>query len=98
MYLWGETTLTPAARDARAEKDEMPSEGVGVEEAKVSWGAEGDGPRGDPRKLPESQVLAGVQSEVARILKADPSSIPTVTPGFLGGVFCFYRPCLLFSR
>lgn len=98
MYLWGETTLTPAARDARAEKDEIPSGGVGVEEAKVSWGAEGDGPRGDPRKLPESQVLAGVQSEVARILKADPSSIPTVTPGFLGGVFCFYRPCLLFSR
>lgn len=35
----------------------------------------------DPRKMSEAEVLSGIQVQVARILKADANSIPTVRAG-----------------
>lgn len=74
-----------AEMDAQAERDETPwsppgggSEGGGIEESK-SYKGEGGG-RGCPTDMPVDAVLEGVQSEVARILKADATAIPTVRP------------------
>eukprot|EP00904_Undaria_pinnatifida_P011866 jgi/Undpi1/780/HiC_scaffold_10.g04244.m1 len=88
VLLWGEAGATSAAEDARALAAEAPSspggEGEGVEESKVQPLDDGGG-RGCATDMPVELVLKGVQNEVARILKADPSSIPTDAPlGALG--------------
>lgn len=80
------TTRTATAEmDAQAERDENPwsppgvgSEGGGMEESK-SYRGQGGG-RGCPTDMPVDAVLEGIQSEVARILKADATAIPTVRP------------------
>lgn len=86
IFMWGEPITSAAARDATAEKDEAPSSpnGGGVEESKFSGGPSGVGGRGDPREMAEADILLGVQSEVARILKADALSIPTVSEVLVG--------------
>lgn len=77
--------MATAEMDAQAERDETPwsppgggSEGGGREESK-SYRGEGGG-RGCPTDMPVDAVLEGVQFEVARILKADATAIPTVRP------------------
>ena len=88
VLLWGEAGATSAAEDARALAAEAPSspggEGEGVEESKVQPLDDGGG-RGCATDMPVELVLKGVQNEVAMILKADPSSIPTVRIGGGGG-------------
>lgn len=92
VFLWGkgnETTGNPssaiAEMDAQAERDEAPwspptggggSGGAGIEKSK-SFQGKGGG-RGCPKDMPVDAILEGVQSEVARILKADATAIPTV--------------------
>eukprot|EP00904_Undaria_pinnatifida_P011854 jgi/Undpi1/779/HiC_scaffold_10.g04243.m1 len=88
VLLCGEAGATSAAEDARALAAEAPSspggEGEGVEESKVQPLDDGGG-RGCATDMPVELVLKGVQNEVAMILKADPSSIPTDAPlGALG--------------
>lgn len=76
VFLWGEPATGAAAMDAIAERDVIPSSPpAGVEESKASE----EGPRGDPRGMAEMDILGGIRTEVARILKADASSIPTVS-------------------
>eukprot|EP00903_Cladosiphon_okamuranus_P012305 g11537.t1 len=97
VFLWGNDTagnLSPATAalemDAQAERDETPwspptggPRGGGVEESK-SFRGEGGG-RGFPKDMPVDVILEGAQSEVARILKADATAIPTDAPlGTLG--------------
>eukprot|EP00752_Nemacystus_decipiens_P001493 g1467.t1 len=97
VFLWGNDTATASSLssataeiDAQAERDETPwspstggSGGGGIEESK-SFRGEGGG-RGCPKEMPVDAILEGVQSEVARILKADPTAIPTDAPlGALG--------------
>lgn len=78
-----------------------------MEESK-SYRGEGGG-RGCPTDMPVDAVLEGVQSEVARILKADATAIPTVRPRremggvadgarveILGFVFASVEVCHLF--
>ena len=90
VFLWGNDITTTgnlssatAEMDAQAERDETPwssptggSGGGGIEESK-SFRGEGGG-RGCPKDMPVDAILEGVQSEVARILKADATAIPTV--------------------
>ena len=98
LFLWGETNVTPAAMDARAEKDALLANGPnGVEEAKTSWGEEGEGPRDDPREMTETEIMSGVRSEVAKILKAQASAIPTVSvPHCPDGWVVSFSCCLVF--
>lgn len=92
VFLWGSDTAgimssaSAAEMDAQAERDETSwspltggSGGGGVEESK-SFRGEGGG-RVCPKDLPVGAILEGVQSEVARILKADATAIPTVRRG-----------------
>lgn len=88
VLLWGNDATgnlssATAEMDAQAEMDETPwsppkgdSGGGGIEESK-SFRGEGGG-RGCPKDMPVDAILEGVQSEVARILKADATAIPTV--------------------
>lgn len=99
VFLWGNDTtgsLSSAAAtaemDAQAARDETPwspgSGAGGIEESK-SYRGEGGG-RGCPTDMPVDAILEGVQSEVARILKADATAIPTVRQSssnvFISGV------------
>lgn len=72
---------TAADMDAQAERAEIPSSssGGGIEESKGNESYSGeDGGRRCPTDMPVDSILEGVQSEVARILKADATAIPTV--------------------
>ena len=103
VLLWGSDSTgnlssATADMDAQAERDETPwsppsgsSGGGGVEESK-SFKGEGGG-RGCPKDMPVDAILEGVQSEVARILKADATAIPTVRSG-CGDVRLKLTPCL----
>lgn len=77
IYLWGETATSVTDEDARAEQAETAAvartgdSADGVEESK--------GKEEDPRLMTQAQVLRGIQVQVARILKADAGSIPTVS-------------------
>ncbi|CAM9681411.1 unnamed protein product, partial [Hapterophycus canaliculatus] len=86
VFMWGNDSMKTATAetDAQAERDEAPwSGGGGMEESK-SFRGEGGG-RGCPAEMAVSDILAGVQFEVGRILKADVSAIPTDAPlGALG--------------
>lgn len=95
VFLWGSDTTsnlsvgagiprrtpTTAEMDAQAERDEIPwsppgggSNGGGMEESKAEGGA-----KGNPAGMSVGVILEGVQAEVARILKATASAIPTVS-------------------
>lgn len=89
LFLWGESvTATPAVRDKHAEEAESALNRGFVGEGEAGYGdgrggveeSKGGGRTGgDPRGMTEAEVLVGVQHQVARILKADAGSIPTVS-------------------
>ncbi|CAB1114142.1 unnamed protein product [Ectocarpus sp. CCAP 1310/34] len=93
VFLWGDDRMashlssapgtakdqtTVAEMDAQAERDETGGSGssaAGTEESKSSGGG-----KGCPADMTVADILKGVQSEVAKILKADASAIPMDAP------------------
>lgn len=91
VFLWGDDRMAShlssapgtakeqtavAEMDMQAERDETGGGGsnaAGTEESKSSGGG-----KGCPADMTIADILKGVQSEVAKILKADASAIPMV--------------------